>query len=63
MNAAALLALQDIDSALVAVANRRPRLAELAAHRAATAAVDELSQRMAAAQARIDSAQASIESA
>ncbi len=63
MNAAALLALQDIDSALVAVANRRPRLPELAAHRAAAAAVDELRQRMAAAQARIDAAQASIEAA
>jgi predicted nucleic acid-binding Zn-ribbon protein len=63
MNAAALLSLQDIDSALVAVANRRPRLSELAAHRTATAALEELGRRMAAAQARIDAAQASIEAA
>lgn len=63
MNAAALLALQDIDSALTAVANRRPRLPELAAHRAATAAVDEHRARMAAAQARIDAATAAIEAA
>ncbi len=63
MNATALLTLQDIDSALVAVANRRPRLPELAAHRAATAAVDEHRTKMAAAQARIDAAQASIEAA
>jgi predicted nucleic acid-binding Zn-ribbon protein len=63
MNATALLALQDIDSALVAVANRRPRLSELAAHRAATAAVDAHVRSMAEAQARIDAAQASIEAA
>lgn len=63
MNAAALLALQDIDSALTAVANRRPRLPELAAQRAAAQAVEEHRGRMAAAQARIDAALAAIESA
>jgi predicted nucleic acid-binding Zn-ribbon protein len=63
MNATALLTLQDIDSALVAVANRRPRLPELAVHRAAAAAVDAHRSKMAAAQARIDAAQASIEAA
>lgn len=63
MNATALLALQDIDSALVAVANRRPRLPELAAHRAATAAVAAHQAAMAATQARIDAAQQAIEAA
>jgi predicted nucleic acid-binding Zn-ribbon protein len=63
MNATALLALQDIDSALVAVANRRPRLPELAAHRTATAAVVAQQASMAAAQTRIDAAQQSIEAA
>jgi hypothetical protein len=63
MNATALLALQDIDSALVAVANRRPRLPELAAHRAATAAVTAHQASMSAAQARIDAAQQAIEAA
>lgn len=63
MNATALLTLQDIDSALAAVANRRPRLPELVAHRAATAALAEQQGRIAAAQARIDTAQAAIEAA
>lgn len=63
MNAASLLALQDIDTALTAVANRRPRLPELAAHRAATAAVDELRTRMDAARQRIDAALAAIDAA
>jgi predicted nucleic acid-binding Zn-ribbon protein len=63
MNATALLTLQDIDSALAAVANRRPRLPELAAHRAATAALVEHQARIATAQARIDAAQAAIEAA
>ena len=58
MNAAALLALQEIDSALTAIANRRPRLPELAAHRAAAAALAEHRARMAEAQSRIDAAQA-----
>jgi predicted nucleic acid-binding Zn-ribbon protein len=63
MNATALLTLQDIDSALAAVANRRPRLPELVAHRAATAALAEHRSRIAAAQARIDAAQTAIEAA
>ncbi len=63
MNAAALLALQEIDSALTGIANRRPRLPELAAHQAATAALAEHRALMAAAQQRIDAAQASIEAA
>ena len=63
MNAASLLALQDIDTALVAVANKRPRLPELVAHRAATAAVAEHTAKMAAAQQRIDAAFAAIEAA
>jgi predicted nucleic acid-binding Zn-ribbon protein len=63
MNAAQLLALQDIDTALTAVANRRPRLPELAAHRASAAALAEHRARMAAAQQRIDAAQAAIEAA
>jgi len=63
MNAAALLALQDIDSALTTIANKRPRLPELAAHKAALAAVAAHRDRMAAAQARIDAAEASIEAA
>jgi predicted nucleic acid-binding Zn-ribbon protein len=63
VNAAALLALQDIDSALTGIANRRPRLPELAAHQAAAAALDQHRALMAAAQQRIDAAQASIEAA
>jgi predicted nucleic acid-binding Zn-ribbon protein len=63
MNATALLTLQDIDSALAAVANRRPRLPELVAHRAATAALAQHQSRIAAAQARIDAAQSAIEAA
>lgn len=61
MNAAALLALQDIDTALTAIDNRRPRLAELAAR---TAAADQLSshrQAIAAVQQRIAAAIATIE--
>lgn len=63
MNAAALLALQDIDTALTAVANRRPRLPELAAHREAQAALAAQQARIAECQARIDAAQASIDAA
>ena len=63
MNAAALIALQDIDSALDAVAHKRPRLAEVAAHQAALAAQAALQARAAAAQRRIDAAQAGIEAA
>ena len=63
MNAAALLALQQIDTALDAIANRRPRLPEVATHAAATAALTELLQRKAAVQRRIDAAQVAIEAA
>jgi predicted nucleic acid-binding Zn-ribbon protein len=63
MDAAALLALQDIDSALTVISNKRPRLPELVAHRAALAALAEHRAKMAAAQARIDAAQHAIEMA
>jgi len=63
MDAAALLALQDIDSALTVISNRRPRLPELVAHRAALAALADHRAKMAAAQARIDTAQHAIEAA
>lgn len=63
MNAAALLALQDIDTALDAITNKRPRLPEGAAHQEAAAAVAALQARAAAAQQRIDAAQAAIEAA
>ena len=63
MNAAALLALQEIDSALDAISHRRPRLPEVAAHAQAVAALKELQTQMAAAQQRIDTAQASIDAA
>lgn len=65
MNGAALLALQVVDTAIDAIANRRPRLSELAARREAAAAVDQLRARMAdadrvrsAAEGEIDSAEA-----
>jgi predicted nucleic acid-binding Zn-ribbon protein len=61
MNAAALLALQEIDTALAVVHNRRPRLPELAAHRDATAALQAHEARIASAQQRIDAAAAAIE--
>lgn len=63
MNAAALLALQDIDSALVALANRRPRLPELAAHRAASAAMAQHLSAVLVAKDRIAAAQTAIENA
>jgi len=63
MDAAALLALQDIDSALTVITNKRPRLPELVAHRAALAALADHRAKMAAAQARIDAAQHAIETA
>jgi predicted nucleic acid-binding Zn-ribbon protein len=63
MNAAALLELQEIDTALTAIANRRPRLAELVAHQAASAAMAEHRARMAEAQGRIDAAEGVIEAA
>jgi predicted nucleic acid-binding Zn-ribbon protein len=63
MDAAVLLALQDIDSALTVISNKRPRLPELVAHRASLAALGEHRAKMAAAQARIDAAQHAIEAA
>lgn len=63
MNAAALLALQDIDTALVAIANRRPRLPELEAHRAASAAMAHHLSAVLEAKERIAAAQAAIEQA
>jgi uncharacterized protein len=61
MDAAALLALQDIDSALTVISNKRPRLPQLVAHKAALAALADHRAKMAAAQARIDAAQHAIE--
>jgi len=63
MNASAFLSLQDIDTALDVIAHKRPRLPEVIAHQGATAALADLHSRMAAAQQRIDVAQAAIESA
>ena len=63
MNAAALLALQDIDTALKAIANRRPRLPELAAQRAAAAAMAAHHSAMADVQRRIGEAESAIEAA
>jgi predicted nucleic acid-binding Zn-ribbon protein len=63
MDAAALLALQDIDSALTVISNKRPRLPELVAHKGALAALAEHRAKMAVAQARIDTAQHAIEAA
>lgn len=63
MNVAALLSLQDIDSALDANANKRPRLPELAAQQLAAAEVGRLRSALAAAQQRIDGAQAAIDAA
>ena len=63
MNAASLLALQDIDSALDAIAHRRPRLPEGTHHQQVSSELADLGDRMTAAQARIDAAQAAIEAA
>jgi predicted nucleic acid-binding Zn-ribbon protein len=63
MDAAALLALQDIDSALTVISNKRPRLPELVAHKAMLAALADHRAKMAAAQARIDAAQQAIDAA
>lgn len=63
MNAAALLALQDIDSALDAITHKRPRLPEGVAHQEALADQADLKARAAAAQQQIDAAQAAIEAA
>ncbi|MEI8240039.1 MAG: hypothetical protein WCI22_11520, partial [Actinomycetota bacterium] len=53
MNAAALLALQAIDSALTVIDNKRPRLPEVAVHRAASDALVAHRARMADAARRI----------
>lgn len=63
MNASAFLALQDIDTALDVITHKRPRLPEVIAHQEATAALVVLRSQMAAAQQRVDAAQAAIEAA
>ena len=63
MNAATLIALQEIDSALDAIANKRPRLPEVAAHQSARAALTALRAKIAAAEGRVAAAQAAIEAA
>lgn len=63
MNATTLIALQEIDSALDAIANKRPRLPEVAAHQSATAALVALRAKIAAAEGRVAAAQAAIETA
>ncbi len=63
MKAATLIALQEIDSALDAIANKRPRLPELAAHQSATTALKLLRASIAAAQGRVVAAQSAIEAA
>jgi predicted nucleic acid-binding Zn-ribbon protein len=63
MNAAALLNLQEIDTALTAVANRRPRLPELSAHQSAAAVLAGHQAKIDEAQAVIAAAQAAIEAA
>lgn len=63
MNAATVIALQEIDSALDAIANKRPRLPEVAAHKSATAALMSLRANIAAAEGRVTAAQAAIEAA
>jgi len=63
MNAATLIALQEIDSALDAIANKRPRLPEVASHKAATVAVSAVRATIAAAEGRVTAAQAAITAA
>lgn len=63
MNATDLIALQDLDSALDAIANKRPRLPEVAARQQAAAEVARLRGLVTAAQQRIDAAQAVIDAA
>ena len=63
MNAATLIALQEIDSALDAIANKRPRLPEVAAHQSATTTLNLLRKNIAAAEGRVAAAQAAIEAA
>jgi predicted nucleic acid-binding Zn-ribbon protein len=63
MNAAGLIALQEIDAALDAITNKRPRLQEAVAHRTASAAAAAVRSGIAAAEGRIAVAQAAIEAA
>ncbi len=63
MNATSLIGLQEIDSALDAITNKRPRLPEVAAHQSATAALASLRNSIAVAERRVAAAQATIESA
>lgn len=63
MNAANLITLQEIDSALDAIANKRPRLPEVASHQSAVAALAALRARIAAAEGRVTAAQVAIETA
>lgn len=63
MNAAALSALQEIDSALDSIANKRPRLAEVAAHQSTTATLGALRAAIVAAEKRVTTAQTAIETA
>ena len=63
MNASAFLALQDIDTSLDVIAHKRPRLPEVIAYQEAVTALSALHAQLAAAQQRIDAAQAAIETA
>ncbi len=63
MNASTLIALQEIDSGLDAIANKRPRLPEVAEHKAATAALAALRASIVAAEKRVTVAQTAIETA
>ncbi|MEI7547757.1 MAG: C4-type zinc ribbon domain-containing protein [Actinomycetota bacterium] len=63
MTAHDFLQLQAVDSALDALANRRPRLPELAVHDRDKSAVAAVESAMAVAQARVDAAQKAIEAA
>ena len=63
MNASAFLALQDLDTTLDVITHKRPRVPEVTAHEQAVAALTKVRAGLAAAQQRIDAAQAAIESA
>ena len=63
MTAHPFLELQSVDTALVAIGNRRPRLPEVAAQKADAAALAAVKAAMAEAQSRIDAADAAIAAA
>lgn len=63
MSASDFLALQDIDTALDVITHKRPRLPEVVAHQQAKASLTELQSHVAAAQQRVELAQAAIEAA